>query len=70
MIYDLAFVTSQTLDLTAPYDYFCLAQRYTIHRARQEDDTNSTILVIFVFHTLESAVGELDEFMDRLVTVY
>jgi hypothetical protein len=24
MIYDLAFVTAQNLDLTAPYDYYCV----------------------------------------------
>lgn len=50
--------------------FLCLAQRYIVHRARQEVNTHCTILVIFVCRTLESAVGELAEFMDHLVTIH
>ena len=50
--------------------FLCLAQRYIVHRARQEVDTRYTILATFVCHTLESAVGELAEFMERLLTIH
>jgi hypothetical protein len=47
-----------------------LLQRYIIHRVRQEFYTRSTILAVFVCRTLESAVGELGEFMDYLLAIH